>query len=137
MSKEREEALEHFGVKGMRWGVRKPRPDSSQIAAARIESARLHNRVTELERAKKDPNVRFDDLDKLEKYLSGLRSDPIHKIAAMKTNGERFARAAVITSLASVGIRTLVMASFIGEDSGFRSDTPQIQPQPREPNARI
>lgn len=41
------EALEHYGVKGMRWGVRKERTPAEQLTKREKKEARLDSRRSE------------------------------------------------------------------------------------------
>lgn len=97
-----EDALEHYGVKGMRWGVRKS--SSERVSTEQIKAARLKNdaRLAKIQQADIDYRLATTKkgkkaaIDTIAKYGREINNDPDTRIASKMTKGEKV----LITALA-------------------------------------
>lgn len=85
------EDLTHFGVKGMKWGVRKREANSAQIVAARrrlkADSKSYATRAKKLDTAKGADKAKLEA--SLRKQHQAYLKDPDRVIAARMTRGEK------------------------------------------------
>lgn len=110
--------LEHFGVKGMRWGVRKDgsnssgrskKPSSKEIKEAR---SRLIGEVSKRERAYYEARTiagKNKAEIELNNYLSGLKNNPDAAIARQRTRAEKGKRFLVTSAV--LGMSASMIAS--------------------------
>ena len=131
----RENELMHYGVPGMRWGVRKNRiSKSAKIKEARAKNAELtKRRQTEIEKRKKfydtiDPDKDYDSrvrdwaklkpakqkqIDVIEKTIRSLEHEIYtnDKLAKQRTAGEK-----AVDALSAAGALSVTVASMIALD---------------------
>ena len=131
----RENELMHYGVPGMRWGVRKNRVSkSAKIKEARAKNAELtKRRQTEIEKRKKfydtiDPDKDYDSrvrdwaklkpakqkqIDAIEKTIRSLEHEIYtnDKLAKQRTAGEK-----AVDALSAAGALSVTVASMIALD---------------------
>ena len=131
----RENELMHYGVSGMRWGVRKNRVSkSAKIKEARAKNAELtKRRQTEIEKRKKfydtiDPDKDYDSrvrdwaklkpakqkqIDVIEKTIRSLEHEIYtnDKLAKQRTAGEK-----AVDALSAAGALSVTVASMIALD---------------------
>ena len=130
-----ENELMHYGVPGMRWGVRKNRiSKSAKIKEARAKNAELtKRRQTEIEKRKKfydtiDPDKDYDSrvrdwaklkpakqkqIDAIEKTIRSLDHEIYtnDKLAKQRTAGEK-----AVDALSAAGALSVTVASMIALD---------------------
>ena len=130
-----ESELMHYGVPGMRWGVRKNRiSKSAKIKEARAKNAELtKRRQTEIEKRKKfydtiDPDKDYDSrvrdwaklkpakqkqIDAIEKTIRSLDHEIYtnDKLAKQRTAGEK-----AVDALSAAGALSVTVASMIALD---------------------
>ena len=131
----RENELMHYGVPGMKWGVRKNRVSkSAKIKEARAKNAELtKRRQTEIEKRKKfydtiDPDKDYDSrvrdwaklkpakqkqIDAIEKTIRSLEHEIYtnDKLAKQRTAGEK-----AVDALSAAGALSVTVASMIALD---------------------
>lgn len=102
-----EEALQHFGTKGMKWGVRrqKRKEQNAQIKTARRNianrEAEIDTLVRQANKSKSAPErARLDKL--ANRKAVALFNSPDHITAARMTSGEKWANGLLLT--AAVGL---------------------------------
>ena len=112
------EALEHYGVKGMKWGRRKAKPTTSEIRDARALTA---GRAREIQRGvdrlnlavAKSPNSK--ETKKAAKDLAQMQADylknPDRATAWRMTKGEKLANA--LLAVAAPGVGTVAVAGVV------------------------
>jgi len=95
-----EEEIEHSGVKGMKWGVRRARPSQTEVYNARASLGKAHDR---LNRAKALPKNNFASAyrsGKIAKSKADIKE--VNKVAKQAANGKE--RAARILAKTSIGL---------------------------------
>jgi hypothetical protein len=100
--------LEHYGVKGMKWGVRKERPSGDEIQDARV---RVYNQQRDIRRARKANRKstkrgsveRAKGEKKVGQMELKLLKDPDRITASRITNGEAFVSLVLLTPGGAAG----------------------------------
>lgn len=122
-----EDFLEHYGVKGMRWGVRKerdsssgnPKPTNRQIKTARANL--LAKRRTEYQRANVKGKASIAVLGEFSPALSRqYRADPTRQFAFNMTTGEKWAQAAIAAGTFGMSLPYTTIAAALNE--GVKKD---------------
>ena len=103
-----EEFIEHFGTKGMKWGVRRQqrKERNTQIKTARKNIRKKEDEIHDLDkRARKSKSAtERASLDKLAtKKAAALFNSPDHATAARMTTGEKWVTGLLITGAIGVG----------------------------------
>ena len=116
-------SLAHYGVKGMKWGVRKERIKNARASVRSQKKA--------IRQAKKEGHVqRMSDLQKK------LRNDPDRITAGYMTRGEQIVGTIVGSVLTSgIGLPGMLAGNYsfekiqdsYGESEGFRNTSPHAQ----------
>lgn len=105
-----EDFLEHYGVKGMKWGVRKSRTSRAQTRyskpANKLTDAELQKRIKRLETERKYNQLNRRTVGEGEKL-----------VAEILTNSGRKVATTVITNAATIGVGALIASRF-GENAG-------------------
>lgn len=108
-----EEVLEHFGVKGMQWGVRKKHSTSPEIRSARNRQQARAGEIHKLDKqARKAPtaSARSAAAKKRDKAKRDFDLNEDRVTAARITHGEKVALAVIGGPLGLVGIGVLSAA---------------------------
>jgi hypothetical protein len=103
-----EEYLEHHGVKGMKWGVRRQqrRERNAQIKTARKNVRAKEDEIIALDRKARKSKSASERarLDKIStKKASDLFNSPDHTTAARLTSGEKWTKAILIGTVITAG----------------------------------
>jgi hypothetical protein len=101
MPQDVDDFLEHFGVKGMRWGVRKPRSSNADIIQARKNQAR-RKRVSNKE-------ARAGNTSEAQKLKDEYNTHPDKAVAELHTTGEK--ASSVVKYAAHHPFQTLAVAT--------------------------
>jgi hypothetical protein len=113
MTQEVDDFLAHYGVKGMRWGVRGAKPTSSQIMDARAKQASRQRAInsqidkTNLATGKKQEA----EAKKLNKMGVDYLKSPDRATAARMTTGEKFGLALLAVGIPGVGTGAAAVAA--------------------------
>jgi hypothetical protein len=86
-----EDFLEHFGVKGMRWGVRKPRSSNADIIQARKNQARRKRAGNK--------EARAGNATEAQKLKDEYNTHPDKAVAELHTTGEKVGSVATYAAL--------------------------------------
>lgn len=125
-----EEYLEHYGVKGMKWGVRKNKPSSDEIMSARLRQAGRVNAVQQsrdrykaatskgstMSNAQKNKAIREHEALRLDMLTSPDRVTSLYM-----TNGEKAASAIIAVGIPGGG--TAGVGIGLGVRKALRSAT--------------
>lgn len=103
-----DEALQHFGVKGMQWGVRREqrRGRNQQIKDARRRITTQTREINVIDRQARKAKTASEraKLDALStKKASALFNSPDHTTANRMTTGEKFVMGLLLTGAVGVG----------------------------------
>jgi len=88
------DVLEHYGVKGMQWGVRKKKPTSAEIHSARqrqAQRARELQRHDDVASTASSPAVRAKAIKEARRVAIELQTSEDRVTAARMTTGEKVA----------------------------------------------
>ena len=102
-----DEALAHYGVKGMKWGVRKSKPTSSDISKARArvnrDLATLSNKADKVSTAK-GTRAKNAALKDVHRFANEAKARDDASIASRMTAGEKYTVGALTVFTGPVGI---------------------------------
>jgi hypothetical protein len=127
------EVLEHFGTKGMKWGVRKA--DTRAAVARRNASFQKKNptsrqKADTIRLARATSNVKYEKATRLaatkaERKAAKLayQKDPQRAIALRTTRGEKV----VLGLLAATGVATIPIAAVVGGQYAYRKHVEKKQ----------
>lgn len=101
-----ENSLEHFGVKGMKWGVRRDKPSTSAIISARTRVAgrqrQLQAQADKLNLARTDKE-RTREAKTFAKMEADFLKSPDRATAARMTKGEKFIMGFLAVGVPGIG----------------------------------